>query len=132
MSAVAPKRKIECAAHLAHSLVAELRGAAADPVFRHGDDIVQVHGAGLLHTVLLADRDFGRHTTNGRRDWSNRDAREVPDRGTASQDQDGPSFVKRWEATEPDFTALYSSGHAVTLSNAVSSSRLTGWASYPS
>src|SRR6266498_3120471 len=113
-SRFASHRESQGATHLPHPRLAETRDSAADRVLRHGHDVVEVDRTRLLETIVGTDEDFRRDTPNRRGNGCHGDAREVADRRITREDEDRPRLVGWRESDEANFTAFYSSGHAVT------------------
>ena len=78
------ERKAKGRANLLHTLRAQSADAASQSRLSHGNGIVQIDGAAVLHPVIDVQNHFGGHTANGRRDRRDGDGRQMADRAVAS------------------------------------------------
>jgi len=104
--AVAAEGESQRRAHFPHPARAELREPAAQNLLADGDDVVEIGGTGLTHSVFHAEGDFGGNPPDCRADGRDGDAGEIGDRARARQDEHGPPLVRRRKAAEADLPSL--------------------------
>lgn len=94
--------------------------------FRDRDDIVEIGGAPGFHSVLLREKDLGRHTANGGGDGRHSDGGQVADGAVPREHDDRSLLVGVGEPVQADFSAPYLSGHDATRSHAAASPAASG------
>jgi hypothetical protein len=61
---IATERESYSGTDLVHPVRFQLRDSSSDALPRDGEEVVQVHRTGSLHSVLLIEHDFGRNPAN--------------------------------------------------------------------
>ena len=98
----------------------------AQSVFRNRYQIIEVDCGGGFQPVLGADDDFGWNTTDGCRDWGNRDVMKMADDILPGQDQHRAAPIRAGKAKLPNLPAIYF-GHVCAFKTGANSSRRMGW-----
>ena len=96
--------------------------ALAQSLLLHRNWIVEIDGAGGLHSVLFAKDYLGWDASNGRCYRRDGDSRKVANGAVASQDDRRPAFVRRGKKVETHVSTLYSDGQAASPSQVANSS----------
>src|ERR1700722_12095671 len=95
----------------------QLRYTSSQPFFRHGDGVVEIHGTGGLHSVLIAQDNLRWDTSDRRSNGRNGDRRQIFDRAVSREHHNRPLLVRRSKKTETNISSIYSSGHDAIASH---------------
>jgi len=95
-------------------------------VFRNRHQIIEVDCGDGFQPALRADDNFGWNSTDGCRDWGNRDVMKMADYILPGQDQHRPAAIRAGKAKLPNLPAIYF-GHVWALKTGANSSRRMGW-----
>ncbi len=100
--------KLERLFDLLHALWGEGGDEVAEVRLGNGLKTVQIDRAELEEPVILTDDDFRGHVADGGGDGRHREGVKDADAGVASEDQDGSSLVRGFEAVPPDKDVIVS------------------------
>jgi len=125
-SSGAAKREPESRTDLPHSCGAQARDASHKTLLRHGDRIVQVHGAPALHSVVHLQLHFRGNVPDCGSNRGHRNRREMADSGVAGEYENRSLSAGRSEPAKVNIAAVQSSGQAATPSQGRYSSTCCG------
>src|ERR1019366_6843257 len=95
------------------------------------DDVVEIDGARIFHSVLLSQEDFGWHAADCGSDGRHSDGGQVAD-GAVPREQDArPLLVGATKPFQADFAASYPSAHDATRSQVAAPPATSGRLRYP-
>lgn len=91
--------------------------------------MVEVDGAGAVHSVVRGEEDFRGDVPDGGGDRHDGDLPEVLRDGIPGEQEDGAFLVGAAEAVPADLAPLYQSAQTCSSSQALNSPGSTGWRS---
>jgi hypothetical protein len=107
---VAAQGKAKGGTDLPHSRWGEVGHAFPQVLLGHGYRVVKVHRARMLHAIVFAELDLGRHAPDAGRYGSNCGRGKILKGTRAGKYDDGPGFVRSSKSVEPNVPPAYASG----------------------